>query len=128
MPLVVMLSRVLLNLGQDLPRGRLPEAGQKCGGIQLDAYIADSAGPAPLIMDLRIAHERFGSRFNPLLNAPLHFCAAWILISRSFLLLLIRFATTVLMVVTITLSLPCQPVPAPLAACTVSLCEHVVFA
>ena len=30
-----------------------------------DAYIADSAGPAPLIMDLRIAHERFGSSSNP---------------------------------------------------------------
>jgi hypothetical protein len=82
----------------------------------------------PWTMDLRIQHERFGSRSNPLLNATLHFCAAWILISRSMMLLLIRFATTVLMVVNITLSLPCLPVPAPLAAFTVSLCEHFVFA
>jgi hypothetical protein len=73
--------------------------GQKCGDIQLDVYIADAAGPAPLIMDLRIAHERFGSSSNPpLLNGTLHFCAAWILIRRSMMLLLIRFATTVLMI------------------------------
>jgi len=123
MPLVVMLARVLLNLAQrrrmigqwsnwlsELLRTTAKvktshvarSRGQKCGDIQLDAYIADAAGPAPLIMDLRIVHERFGSRSNP----PPHFCAAWILISRSMMLLLIRFATTVLMIVTITLSLP----------------------
>jgi hypothetical protein len=46
--------------------------GQKCGDIQLDVYIADDAGPAPLIMDLRIAHERFGSSSNHSRNGTLH--------------------------------------------------------
>ena len=125
---VEQLAELLLNTAKVKTSHVARSRGQKCGDIQLDVYIADAAGPAPLIMDLRIAHERFGSRSNPLLNATLHFCAACISISRSMLLLLIRFATTVLIVVTITLYLPCLPVPATLAACTVSLCEHFVFA
>ena len=34
---------------------------QKRGDIQLDAYLADAAGPTPFIMDLRIIRETYGS-------------------------------------------------------------------
>jgi hypothetical protein len=125
---VEQLAELLLNTAKVKTSHVARSRGQKCGEIQLDAYIADAAGPALLIMDLRIAHERFGSSSNPLLNGTLPFFAAWILISRSMMMLLIRFDTTVLMIVTITLSLPCLPLPAPLAAFTVSLCAHFVFA
>jgi hypothetical protein len=39
--------------------------GQRCGYIELAAFLADAAGPVNLVMDLRIAHERWGSSSNP---------------------------------------------------------------
>ena len=39
--------------------------GQRCGDIELAAYLADTAGPVPLVLDLRIAHERWGSTSTP---------------------------------------------------------------
>jgi hypothetical protein len=36
-------------------------------------YLADAAGPVPLVLDLRIAHERWGSTSNPILNGYLHY-------------------------------------------------------
>jgi hypothetical protein len=45
--------------------------GQRCGDIALAAYLADAAGPVPLVLDLRIAHERWGSSSNPILNGQL---------------------------------------------------------
>ena len=33
--------------------------GQQCGDIQLSDYLANEAGPVPLVLDLRIVHERF---------------------------------------------------------------------
>jgi hypothetical protein len=47
--------------------------GQRCGDIQLAAYLADAAGPVPLVLDLRIAHESWGSSSKPLLNGQLHY-------------------------------------------------------
>jgi hypothetical protein len=34
--------------------------------------VANAAGPVPLVLDLRIAHDRFGSSSNPDLNGKLH--------------------------------------------------------
>jgi hypothetical protein len=47
--------------------------GRHCGDIQLEAYLANAAGPAPLVLDLRIAHDRFGSSSDPSLNGHLHY-------------------------------------------------------
>jgi hypothetical protein len=45
--------------------------GQRCGDIELAVYLANAAGPVPLVMDLRIAHDRFGSCSDPSLNGHL---------------------------------------------------------
>ena len=42
--------------------------GQRCGDIELAAYLSNAAGPVLLVRDLRIAHERWGSSSNPSLN------------------------------------------------------------
>jgi hypothetical protein len=47
--------------------------GRHCGDIQLEAYLANAAGPVPLVLDLRIAHDRFGSSSDPSLNCHLHY-------------------------------------------------------
>ena len=36
-------------------------------------YLANSADPVPLVLDLHITHERFGSRSDPNLNGHLHY-------------------------------------------------------
>ena len=46
---------------------------QWCGDIELTAYLTDTAGPVPLVLDLRIANERWGSSSNPLLNGHLYY-------------------------------------------------------
>ena len=43
--------------------------GQRCGDIELADYLADATGPVNLVMDLRIAQERFGSSSEPLLES-----------------------------------------------------------
>ena len=35
--------------------------GQHCGDIELAGYLANAAGPVPLVLDLRIANDRVGS-------------------------------------------------------------------
>ena len=35
--------------------------GRHCGDIQLEAYLANAAAPVPLVLDLRITHDCFGS-------------------------------------------------------------------
>jgi hypothetical protein len=47
--------------------------GQRCGDIELTAYLANAEGPVPLVLDLRIAHNRFGSSSDPCLNGHLHY-------------------------------------------------------
>jgi hypothetical protein len=49
--------------------------GQPCGDIELAAYVSNAAGPVPLVLDLRIAHECWGSSSNPSLNGQLHYPA-----------------------------------------------------
>ena len=36
-------------------------------------YLVNAAGPVPLVLDLRIAHDRFGSSSDPNLNGKLHY-------------------------------------------------------
>ncbi len=47
--------------------------GRHCGDIELAAYLPNAAGPVPLVLDLRIAHGRFGSRSDLNLNGHLHY-------------------------------------------------------
>ncbi len=47
--------------------------GQHCGDIELAGYSANAAGPVPLVLDLRLAHDRFGSSSVPTLNGRLHY-------------------------------------------------------
>ncbi len=47
--------------------------GQHCGDVDLVGYLANAAGPVPLVLDLRIAHDRFGSSSDPTLNGTLHY-------------------------------------------------------
>ncbi len=47
--------------------------GQRCGDIELASYLENAAGPGPLVLDLRIAHERWGSSSNPSLDGHLHY-------------------------------------------------------
>ncbi len=45
--------------------------GQHCGDLELAAYLANAAGPVPLVVDLRITHDRIGSSANPALSGKL---------------------------------------------------------
>ncbi len=47
--------------------------GRHCGDIELTAYLANAVGPVPLVLDLSIAHDRFGSSSDPCLNGHLHY-------------------------------------------------------
>ena len=47
--------------------------GQQCGDIELAGYLANEAGPVPLVLDLRIAHDRVGSSADPTLNGHLKY-------------------------------------------------------
>jgi hypothetical protein len=47
--------------------------GQHCGDIELAGYLANEAGPVPLVLDLRIAHDRVGSSVDPSLNGHLKY-------------------------------------------------------
>jgi hypothetical protein len=42
--------------------------GQHCGDVELAGYLAKAAGPVPLVLDLRITHDRVGSSTVPTLN------------------------------------------------------------
>ncbi len=47
--------------------------GQHCGDVEIVGYLVNAAGPVPLVLDLRIAHDRFGSSSDPTLNGTLHY-------------------------------------------------------
>ena len=44
-----------------------------CGDIELAGYLANAVDPVPLVLDLRITHERFRSSSDPSLNGNLHY-------------------------------------------------------
>ncbi len=46
---------------------------QHCGDIDLAGYLANETGPVPLVLDLRIAHDRVGSSADPILNRHLKY-------------------------------------------------------
>ena len=41
--------------------------------VELAGYLANATGPVPLVLDLRIAHDRFGSSSDPSINGHLHY-------------------------------------------------------
>ncbi len=47
--------------------------GQHCGDLEIVGYLANEADPVALVLDLRIAHDRFGSSSDPSLNGKLHY-------------------------------------------------------
>ncbi len=47
--------------------------GQHCGDIELVGYLANAAGPVPLVLDLRVPHDRVGSSADPVLNGHLRY-------------------------------------------------------
>ncbi len=52
------------RLAQQVARNR----GQECGNIELTGYLANTAGPVSLVLDLHITHERFGSSTDLSIN------------------------------------------------------------
>jgi hypothetical protein len=47
--------------------------GQNCGDIELVGYLANEVGSVPLVVDLRIPHDRVGSSADPNLNGHLKY-------------------------------------------------------
>jgi hypothetical protein len=47
--------------------------GQHCGDIELEGYLANETGPVPLVLDLRIPHDRVESSTDPTLNRHLKY-------------------------------------------------------
>jgi hypothetical protein len=47
--------------------------GQYCGDIELAGYLGNETDPVPLVLDLRIAHDRVGSSTDPTLNGHLKY-------------------------------------------------------
>ena len=47
--------------------------GQRCGDIELPGYLANTWGPVPLVLDLRITLDRFGGSSDPSINGHLHY-------------------------------------------------------
>jgi hypothetical protein len=47
--------------------------GQYCGDVDLVEYLANASGDVPLVLDLLIVHDRFGSRSDPTFNGTLHY-------------------------------------------------------
>ena len=47
--------------------------GQRCGDIDLTSYLTNVVGPVPLVLDLLIDHDRWGSTSDPSINGHLHY-------------------------------------------------------
>ena len=47
--------------------------GQHCGDIEMTGYLSNQVGPVPLVLDLRITHERFGRSSDLSINGSLHY-------------------------------------------------------
>ncbi len=47
--------------------------GQDCGDVDLVGYLTNVTDPVPLVLDLLITHDRFGSSSDPTLNGNLHY-------------------------------------------------------
>ena len=42
-------------------------------GLELSGYLANTSGPVPLVLDLLITHDRFGSSSEPSIDGYLHY-------------------------------------------------------
>ena len=51
----------------------LKNRGQYGGDIELVGYLTNAVVPVPLVLDLRIAHDRVGSSADPNLNGHLRY-------------------------------------------------------
>ena len=47
--------------------------GQRCGDIEITSYLVNETVPVPLVLDLHITHDRFGSSSDPSINGHLHY-------------------------------------------------------
>ncbi len=47
--------------------------GRHCGDIDLTVLFPSTKGPVSLMVDLRIAHDRYGSSSDPSLNGHFHY-------------------------------------------------------
>ena len=47
--------------------------GQYCGDIELTDHLANAKGQVPLVLDLHITHERFGSTSDSSFNGHWHY-------------------------------------------------------
>ncbi len=47
--------------------------GQHCGDMALVGYLTNVSGPVPLVLDLRVAHDRVDSSGDPVLNGHLRY-------------------------------------------------------
>ncbi len=47
--------------------------GQHCGDIELVRYLENESGPVPLVLDLRVTHDRVDSSVDPALNGHLRY-------------------------------------------------------
>jgi hypothetical protein len=67
------LYRFIINIQSSLVETQqvVKNRGQHCGDIELAGYLANDTGPVPLVLDLRIAHDRVGSSADPTLNGHL---------------------------------------------------------
>ena len=47
--------------------------GRHCGDIDLAGYLVNEADPVPLVLEIRIAHDRVGSSTDPSFNGHLRY-------------------------------------------------------
>jgi hypothetical protein len=47
--------------------------GHHCGDIEMAGYLVNESDPVPLVLDLRIGHDRVGSSTDPTLNGHLKY-------------------------------------------------------
>jgi hypothetical protein len=47
--------------------------GRHCGDIELVGYLANATDPVPLVLDLRVPHDRDDSSADPVLNGHLRY-------------------------------------------------------
>jgi hypothetical protein len=52
---------------------KVKRQGQHSGDIEVAGYLTNTTGPVPLVMDLRIPHDRVGSRTDPTLHGHLRY-------------------------------------------------------
>ena len=101
--------------------------GQRCGDIELEGYLTNATGPVSLVLDLHIAHDRWGSSSDPSINGHLHYPTD--MDSHLMRLPLTKLENIVLIMIT------APPLPSPLCLLflvrpggyTVNLCAFYFF-